>query len=649
MATEPVRPTDGSVGDNGLVQYESPIALTDGVLYRLAVFTRSLYNDDASYLESHSTVTTQDWCYFKIDTTAPKAPVITFGTPYSACTADDCAAAGQPGTKAQFTFSPAAGDATNTSYQYKLSTDATWSAEIAGSTVKPWITPRLAGLTQLQVRAKDPNGWSAKTIVEFKVGEGQGAVGRWHFDDADPQSGKTTAADTATVGARHDATLYTAGADWSPLARRGDSDRSLWLNDTSDTTRQSGYAATSESVVNTKSSFTVSAWAYLTDSSAYRTVVAETGSDGVGFSLYYSKGIQRWVFLWNWYESGVRKYQGASATAAGVSLKTWTHLAGAYDAENRTIRLYVNGRPQGGPVALPSTSDATVADGALQFGRAAYKPGTYQDYWRGGVDEVAVWQQQLTQDAVDSLVASEARLLDADGTADVELMAAWDPAGASGTILADTVTGYGRTLTLSGGAALDGEAIVLDGTDDAATTAGPIVDESGSFTATAAVELDTEAMAAKPDNYRAQVIGQRGTDGTSWGLWFEKTGTDVDPETEAKLPVGYWYFGRLNADGSWTAVVSDEAVTVSANSVTQLTGVFDAYTNTISLYIGDNQNDSSLAYTAVAGSDDFAVGEGFVNSAWQHYLAGRVTDVRIWAGAMSGQQQTSETVGTTGA
>ncbi|UUU31893.1 LamG domain-containing protein [Streptomyces sp. CA-210063] len=645
VATEPVRPTSGSVGDNVAVTYPSPITLSEGALYRLRVHTRSLYNDDASYLESNSTVTTKGWCYFKVDTTAPKAPKISFGSPYSECTADACAAAGGPGTKAQFTFSPAAGDTTNTHYQYKLATDKTWSTAIVGETVKPWITPRLAGLQQLQVRAKDVNGWGGKAIVEFKVAEGQTAVGRWHFDDAAAGSAVTTAADTATEGARHPATLYTTGAGWSSLARRGDGDRSLWLNDTSDTTRQSGYAATTESVVNTQSSFTVGAWAYLTDSSAYRTVLSQTGSDSSSFSLYYSSGAQRWVFLWSWYENGVRKYQGANADAAGVALKTWTHVAGSYDAENRTIRLYVNGRLQGGPVSLPATSDATVSDGALQIGRVAYTAGTYQNYWRGRVDEVAVWQRLLTDDEV----ATEARLLDADGNADVELVGAWDPDGASGTTLSDTASGYGRSLTLTGGATLDGEAIVLDGTDDAATTAGPVIDESGSFTVTAAVELDSAAMGAKADGYVAQVVGQRGTDGASWGLWFEKTGTEFDPETETELPVGKWYFGRLNADGSWTAVVSDEAAVVSGNSVTQLTGVFDAYTDTIGLYIGANQNGSDLAYTAVAGSADFAVGKGFVDSAWAHYLAGRVTDVRIWAGAMSGQQQISDTVGIAGA
>jgi len=499
--------------------------------------------------------------------------------------------------RGQFTFSPASGD-TNTAYEYKLATSATWTQPISGNVVSKSITPQLAGTQQLQVRAEDSAGrWGAKTIVKFNVAEGQTAIGRWHFDDAAPGSGVTTAEDTATEGTRHAATLYTTGAGWSSLARRGDGDRSLWLNDTSDTTRQSGYAATAAPAINTQSSFTVSAWAYLADASDFRTLVSQTGSDGSGFALYYSPGVQRWVFLWNWYENGVRKYLGANADAAGVPLKAWTHLTGVYNAQARTISLYVNGRLQGSPVALPSTSDATTADGTLQFGQASFTPGSYVNYWRGRVDEAAAWQRILTPDEI----ATEDGILDANGAASVELMGAWNPDGASGTTLANSTSGYGRTLTLSGGASLDGQAIVLNGTDGAASTPGPVLDDQASFTATTLVDVDSEALLTKPTGYTAQVIGQRSTDGSSWGFWYQLTGTDIDPETDTTIPVGKWYFGRLNSDGSFTGVVSDEAAVLG--SPVRMTGTYDAPSGTIRFYLGSDENDADVThpYTAVAG------------------------------------------------
>ncbi|MGW2354957.1 LamG-like jellyroll fold domain-containing protein [Actinacidiphila glaucinigra] len=635
-ATDPVRPSTGSVGDNGLVQYASPITLSNGATYRMAILTRSLYNDDSSFVESHSTITTTGYCYFKIDTSAPQGAVVTFGAPYSECAGESCAAAGGPGTKAEFTFAPLPEDVgTVTDYQYHLTTEKSWSTPIHGETVKATIVPRLSGLQQLHVRAKDANGWGAEKVVEFKVAEGQGAVGRWHFDDLLTQPGTTVAADTATEGIRHPATLYTTGAGWSALARRGNSDRSVWLNDTSDVTRHAGYAATSESVVNTKSSFTVSAWAYLADNTAYRTIVSQTGSDHSGFSLYYSPGTKKYTLRWSWQDAAKTRQFITQASTTDVPLKVWSHVAGVYDAEAHTIQLFVNGIAQGDPKAVPTGGEVQTADGPLQFGRASYVYGTFTDYWQGRVDEAAVWQRKLQADEI----ALESRLLEPDGTADVELVANWNSDGASGTTLADTLTGYGRSLAVTGGATLDGQGIALDGVDDAATAKGPIIDETGSFTVTAGVELDTKVVAAKPDGYVAQVAGQRGVDGgASWGLWFEKTGTDIDPETEQPLPVGYWRFGRMNADRTWTAVSSDEATVVSANSVTQVSGVYDSSTRTINLHIGGNPNGEDLAYTAIAGSDEFAVGKAFINSAWGNYLAGRVTDIRIWVGAMTDQQ-----------
>jgi len=188
VATEPVRPSSGYIG-NGVTETDpSPIALVEGRPYRLAAFTRSYYDSGGSYVESHSTVTTTGWCYFKVDTTGPKPPDISVKLPYEECTSADCPPAGGPGTPAQFTFSPAAGDDTNASYIYKLSSMTNWSASIPGKTVSPTIVPRVAGTQLLQVRARDAAGLGQTASFKFNVAEGETAVGRWHFNDAAPGS-----------------------------------------------------------------------------------------------------------------------------------------------------------------------------------------------------------------------------------------------------------------------------------------------------------------------------------------------------------------------------------------------------------------------------------------------------------------------------
>ncbi|MGW3647007.1 LamG domain-containing protein [Streptomyces sp. NPDC000878] len=643
VVTEPVRPIEGYRADGATVKDESPIAFSENSLYRMAVFTRSYYSG-ASYVQSSSTVTTKGWCYFKVDLLSPRAPVITLGGPYSVCSANLCDPAGGPGVKGNFTFSPASVDTNSVvGYVYKLASSTSWSALIPGQTVTRQIAPDLSGTQVLEVRAKDDvdSGRLGLTArVKFNVKERPGATGRWHFDDSAPGSDGTTAADTATTeGTRHPATLYTTGAGWSSLARRGEGDRSLWLNATNDTTRHAGYAVTGSAPVNTQSSFTVSAWANLRNSSDYRTVLSQTGSDKSGFSLYYSAGIGKWVFLWSWADKDkVRQAVGAEADVEGVTLNAWTHLAGVYNAEDATIQLYVNGRPQGSPVVLPAGAETQVFDGPMQFGRAAYKPGTYQDYWQGRVDEVAVFQQALRP--VD--VAEEARLLNSDNTSTAtELVADWNPEQASGTTLADTLSGYeGRTLTLSGGASLNGEAIVLDGTNGAATVSGPVVDDTGSFTVTTEVELDKKALDTKAIGYTAQVIGQRNADGSAWGLWYKLTGTTTtidDDGNEQQVPVGYWYFGRLEANGDFSAVQSDAAAVVDGRA--QLTGVHNAEAGKIALYLDSTQNGTDKVYAAVLGTGELAVGKGYVDSDWSHYLPGQISRIRIWAGAAANGSQ----------
>ncbi|MEV7343620.1 LamG domain-containing protein [Streptomyces sp. NPDC093544] len=639
------RPTSGHAVDNTKLYATSP-TLTDGTLYRYRSWTRSYYNSYNSHLSSASNASTTGWCYFKVDSTRPKAPGITVAGPYSQCTANACAPGGGPGVKASFTFTPQSGD-TNTAYQYKLSTATSWSSAISGATVSRDITPTASGTYTIYVRAMDTIGWGAQNAIDFVVAEGSGPVGQWHFDEA---SGVAVDTSTTVTADQDNATLSSSGASRDGRGRRGvitkdanGNDLNTPVTDTGLTLDGSaGYAATSGAVLETRASYTVSAWARIASSPAHNyAVVSQVSSDATasGFSIYYSTSYKGWIFNWHWRDSAgtshiIRSYGDQTSVPFGV----WTHLAGVYDSDAHTIQLYVNGKPQGAPVAL-DTGQPTAANGSFLIGRTLYTAGSPTDYFGGQIDEVRTWQAKLTDD----LVSTDARLKNSNGYAGAELVASWNPADASGPTLADSDSGYDRSLALAGGASLDGEGIVLDGTDDTATASGPLVDETGSFTATTAVQLDSDALAAKTIGYTAQVVGQRSADGSAWGFWYELKNTDPDPETDKTVPVGVWHFGRLNADGTFTGVTSDAAATLG--SPVRMTGVYDAQSGTISLYLGLNQNGGDTAYTAVVGSGDFAVGKGFANSAWGHYLPGSITDIRVWAGAMASQDQIANTVG----
>ncbi|MEV0638652.1 LamG-like jellyroll fold domain-containing protein [Streptomyces sp. NPDC050619] len=639
---ETARPTSGYVGDNVSPGSVPTSTLTEGTLYRYRAWTRSYYNSGDDYLAGPSNASTTGWCYFKVDPTRPKAPGIALSSPYSVCDSSSCTAAGGPGTKVTIAFSAASGDTTNTAYQYKMSSSAAWSTPTPAWAPMAVFTPPTSGTFTVFVRAEDSLGWGAQNSVDFLVAEGTGPIGQWHFDEA---SGAALDTSTTVAAQQDNAPLSSTGASRDGRGRRGvltrdatgaelatpQTDTGLTLNGST------GYAATAGAVVETRSSYTIAAWARLDAAPSHNAVVVSqtgTGSTHPGFALYYSTASAKWVLNWHWTDAAGTEHDVRSlADATSPPVAVWTHLAGVYDAADNTIQLYVNGKPQGDPQPLPA-GEPEADTGPTEFGR-----NNASSYFGGQIDEARVWQRALSDDEV----SAESQLLTNHDYAAAELVAAWDPSAATGTSVADTTSKYATPLTLSGGASLDGTGIVLDGTDDAATAPGPLVDDTGSFTATSAVQLDSAALAAKPAGYMGQVIGQRSSDGSAWGLWYELTGTDTDPETDATIPVGLWHFGRLNADGSFTGVVSDAVADLG--SAVRLTGVFDAQAGTISLYVGDTQNDSATAYTAVAGAGDFAAGKAFVNSAWSHYLPATISDIRLWAGAMASQDQIANTVG----
>ena len=637
-------PTSGYLGTGQMSEPSVPQTLEEGPLYRIQSWTRSYWNNFGNWLTSPGSVA----CYFKIDKTAPKAPTVTFNSTYTPCTTTACLPGGGPGVPGSFTFSPAAGDANVVAYQYKQSNELVWKAPKNGATVTETITPQLPGTYQLEVRAKDNAGvnrWGESQVVSFLVKEGQGPIGRWHFDE-----GSGAAIDSSTTNpANQDNASLSAGATRDDRGRRGElwedsqgnpldvptSDRGLQLNGVS------GYATTSGPVLETRASYTVAAWARLDAKTGHMALVSQDGSAVSPFFLSYEKNLDSWYFgvKANDAADGADYWGNKSKSPAQTGV--WTHVAGTYDPITKQLSLYVNGVLQGTSLRTSAWS----ATGPMQIGRSKWN-GSSSFYAKGSIDEVTVWQRALQPQEI----AKEAQSLSgATGLPDVELVAHWNAAGAGGTTLADATSGYGRSLSASDGATLDGDSIVLDGSDDAATAPGPVVDDSGSFTVTSTVQMDRQKLLGKSVGYVGQVTGQRTADGSAWGLWFKLTGTKTeldDDGNERTVPVGFWSFGRVNKDGSETWVRSDEEADL--DSPVRLTGVFDGLSSAgpvLRLYVGLAQNDADKAYTALVGSGDFSVGKGFSAVAWGHYLPGRIGEVRLWAGAMAGKDQIEAVIG----
>ncbi|MGW4049313.1 LamG domain-containing protein [Streptomyces sp. NPDC004779] len=630
----------GHLASGGTTKPVLSTSLVEGQLYRMSARTRSYWNNYASYLTSGAT----GHCYFKVDPTAPRAPTVTAVSTYQLCTTTSCYPKGGPGTAGSFKFSPATGD-TVVAYRYRRSGMTTWTTVSGASPTVPIVPPE-TGTYLLEVQAQDGIArWGASQIVGFLVSPGRPEVGRWRFDEA---TGATALDTASTVSAEQDNLTLAAGAARDEQGRRGEvwhdahgralttprQDRGVTHNGTS-------WASTAGPVLETRSAFTVAAWVRLGSKEKTAVVLSQDGSRYSNFVISYETAYDSWYF-------GVKEKDAETGEAYwGTSGKiraqvgVWTHVAGTYDPVTRQLALYIDGILQG--TSLRTSGWAST--GPLQIARYKWA-GAYAGHFKGGVDEVAVWQRALTAEEV----VTEARTLNAqNGRPEVELVAAWEPVGATGTApVADRASGYGRALTLGGGAASDGEALVFDGVDDAATTPGPLVDDFGSFTVTANAELSREKVLAMPVKSSAQVMGQRTADGSSWGLWYELRAVETLPDengVEYQAPLGFWHFGRIDKDGTATWVESDTVADL--DTPVRLTGVFDAHGETgpeIQMYVGGDPQDTAKPYTARSGSGEFSLAKGLSSGAWGHHLPARISDVRVWAGAMNGAPQVRDVI-----
>ncbi|MFJ5552950.1 LamG domain-containing protein [Streptomyces sp. NPDC093225] len=587
------------------------------------------------------------WCYFRIDTDSPPAPIIKSADGLYQ-PADTDPASGGVGVPGKFTFTPAdtnpavSGIQSDvTSYKWRLNS-GTVSAPVTvpiGTSYTKSIEPNQAGENTLQVWAYDDAGHISQTgYYSFAVKGAENPVGVWGMDG--------NGDDTTTASTKHPLTV-TAASEYSYRERAGT--RALWLKGATDQ-----YARTDTAPLDTSKSYTVSAWARLSAGATQNeTVLGIDGDVYSAFYLSYQTDKKTWTLRTSPYDStsGNISTQIVVADQPAVA-NAWTHLSAIYDAADQEIRLYVNGRYQGAHSAAPSWK----ATGGLQVGRVLWG-GNHVDHFNGSIDEVKVWKRALSEDEI----AQDARLEDEDASdndAGDPITAAvgdWDATKASGTVIADT-TGFGRDLTLKSAtlgidpATVDNpdiglptrQVMALNGSSGYATAPGPIVDETGSFTATVWARLDSEKLKDTTKSYRVQVMGQSGGTHSSWGIWYDQPSGST---------AGKWRLGRPTKDSGDPVWITADSGVADKDQWVRLTAVYDAQQlvkdgdgdgaqrGALKLYVNTAQLNGrdGVAYSAPwQGLGAFEVGRGLVNGTNQRYFPGHVSHIRVWAGAMSG-------------
>ncbi|MGX7824616.1 LamG domain-containing protein [Actinokineospora sp. 24-640] len=400
-------------------------------------------------------------------------------------------------------------------------------------------------------------------------------AGHWKFNEG---SG-TTAADTSAAG--RPMTLHGA-AGWNGGRDAG----SLWLDG------NGGHAETAGTVLDTSTSFSVSAWVALTDSTKYAAVFGQDGNVMSTFYLQYDAGAQKWGAV-------VPKSDSTNAALDQVlslepaPLNAWTHLTVVYHKPSTQLRLYVNGSLSGVKtdiVPKPST-------GPLSVGRCKWN-GAKACYFPKGVDDVRAFTKALTDGEVrrvhdDAPAVSHGTWRFDDGTV---TDASWraNPTTASGAV------SYPQGVS--------GTALGLDGVSASATAANVGVPMRDSFTVSAWARLSR-------GDKTATVLGQDGS---------RQSGFTV----QYRPAVNRWMFGAATHDADNVPTVYAASVNPPAlNRWTHLTGVYDLPARQLRIYVDGHlvgTRGNVLLWQANGG---FSIGRGKVNGLPAEFFPGAVDEV----------------------
>ncbi|MBU2666333.1 LamG domain-containing protein [Actinoplanes bogorensis] len=253
------------------------------------------------------------------------------------------------------------GAATNSGLDVGRFRDTTWQGTTGGTTLigetRTWRRAvTAADITQLVVR---PNV-------------------RYGFTEAAGTSTTYTSAanSTGAPGAVSRSSALTTQSGASLVAGREGS--AFWAG------TNLGYIMGPNTQLNTASSFTVSAWVKLTDTTVDKTFFSANYGAGTVVSLGYVQSTNRWTMG---VLSGLTTYPINSDVTTPVVTNQWVHLVGVHDDFNNLLRLYVDGVPQATvPFALtPATANGPTVVGAKQ------QLGIVTDTWSGYVDDLRLY------------------------------------------------------------------------------------------------------------------------------------------------------------------------------------------------------------------------------------------------------------------
>ncbi|MEV5320094.1 LamG domain-containing protein [Streptomyces sp. NPDC052687] len=515
------------------------------------------------------------------------------------------------GSYGTFTFSPNPNDSIPDTdvVDYQYSFDGAALKDLApstpgGSVSVPWM-PTRPGRHVLEVIAVDKADHASRTPYHFLVSEGTPVLAQWNLAD---RAGNTEAHDesdefSATAGPAVVFEVDGPGGK-ADRAARFDGSADAWLD-------------TSETVLDTSNSFSVSAWVRPTALDRNMTVISQDGTGEPGFTLGYDASAQAWKFAIPVNDVDSLGEWKAVSTKTSAVKDQWVLLTGVYDAQKSDgpqLQLYVN-------KDLASTAgrrSAWKSYGPLQIGRATAKSG-YRDHFMGDLAEVRVFDRVLPAAQVAELMTVKPTRKGYWQLDDASAGASAETGGGQALTLAGNASIYRPADPLFDTAALVGDGnLVLDGDGDYASTATAPVTGNSSFTISARAQLTSL------DPVKSQTV-------------LSLPGANANRvQVRYQAATKQWELAVAKADSATAAIVTftdDQELADTGGSGQHLAVVYDAVANSIRLYVEGQlvaaaHGENNTLWPATGG---LQVGRALRGAS--EYFAGALDEVRVYSGA----------------